>query len=60
MFSWIIFLLLFFISLLILIKAADVFVENLVEIGRSLGISQLYWALRWLLLELHCPNLDQQ
>ncbi|GAB4307951.1 MAG: calcium/sodium antiporter [Methanobacteriaceae archaeon] len=34
-------LLLFIISLLILIKAADVFVENLVEMGRSLGISQV-------------------
>ncbi|MDI6643855.1 MAG: calcium/sodium antiporter [Methanobacteriaceae archaeon] len=41
MISWIILLFLFLISLLILIKAADVFVENLVEIGRYLGISQV-------------------
>ena len=41
MISWIILLALFLISLLVLIKAADVFVENLVEIGSYLGISQI-------------------
>ncbi|MGC9517178.1 MAG: calcium/sodium antiporter [Methanomicrobiales archaeon] len=41
MLSWIILLALFLISLIILIKSADIFVENLVEIGTYLGISQI-------------------
>jgi cation:H+ antiporter len=41
MISWIILVIILVISLLIVIKAADLFVDNLVEIGTAFGISEI-------------------
>lgn len=41
MFFWLILVALFCIALVIVIKSANVFVDNLVEIGRFLGISPI-------------------
>ena len=41
MISWIILVIILIVSLLIVIKAADLFVDNLVEIGLAFGISEI-------------------
>jgi cation:H+ antiporter len=38
---WLIFIIILIVSLIAVIKSADIFVENLVEIGSSLGISEV-------------------
>ena len=60
MFDILILIVLLIISLIIVIKSADVFVDNLVRYCGALGISQIILGVTAAAIELHYQSLDQQ
>lgn len=60
MFEVIILVLSLIISLIIVIKAADVFVDSIVEIGLALGISEIILGSQLQQWELLCQSSDLQ